>query len=222
MEIKTTATEENYLKAIFKLAERENKAASTNALANHLSTSSASATDMMQKLADKKLVNYKKYNGVTLTQAGLKVATSLIRKHRLWEVFLVNKLRFAWHQVHEIAEELEHIKSSELVSRLDAFLDYPKFDPHGDPIPNADGKFTIRNQKPLSDAFINDQCIVVGVKENDTSFLEYLNSIKVGLGTTIHIRDQVNFDRSMMITIDGKVQMTISEKVAQNILVKNK
>ena len=144
-------TEENYLKAIFKIAERENKTASTNSIAAILNTSAASVSDMLKRLSDKKLINYKKYKGVTLTTEGNIVATHLVRKHRLWEVFLVNKLKFSWEQVHDIAEQLEHIQSLELINRLDNFLNNPKFDPHGDPIPNAEGKFTLRNQHPLND-----------------------------------------------------------------------
>ena len=213
-------TEENYLKAIFKIAERENKTASTNSIAAILNTSAASVSDMLKRLSEKKLINYKKYKGVTLTSEGNIIATRLVRKHRLWEVFLVNKLKFSWDQVHEIAEQLEHIHSPELISRLDNFLDNPKFDPHGDPIPNAEGKFTLRNQHPLSDLHINETSVVIGVKEHDTSFLQYLNSISIKLGTAIKIISTVKYDNSMEIIVDGNNSLQISHQVAQNLLVK--
>ena len=139
-------TEENYIKAIFKITEKNQGAATTNAIANHLSTSPASVTDMLKRLSTKDYFHYEKYKGVYLTSKGIDMATQLIRKHRLWEVFLVEKLKFSWDQVHDIAEQLEHIDSDELIVRLDDYLDNPKYDPHGDPIPNAEGKFTIRNQ----------------------------------------------------------------------------
>jgi DtxR family Mn-dependent transcriptional regulator len=217
-----TPTEENYLKAIFKIAETEKKTVSTNAIAKHLGTTAASVTDMIKKLSEKSLIHYEKYKGVSLTNTGNKAATHLIRKHRLWEVFLVNKLRFAWHQVHDIAEELEHIDSDELISRLDAFLDYPKFDPHGDPIPNADGRFTLRNQISLSEMPIHQTGIVLGVKESDTDFLKHLTKINIKLGSEISIVSRTDFDQSMRITIDTKYEEVISKKVSQYILMKKK
>lgn len=217
-----TPTEENYLKAIFKIAETEKKTVSTNAIAKHLGTTAASVTDMIKKLSEKSLIHYEKYKGVSLTNTGNKAATHLIRKHRLWEVFLVNKLRFAWHQVHDIAEELEHIDSDELISRLDAFLDYPKFDPHGDPIPNADGRFTLRNQISLSEMPIHQTGIVLGVKESDTGFLKHLTKINIKLGSEISIVSRTDFDQSMRITIDTKYEEVISKKVSQYILMKKK
>lgn len=215
-----STAEENYLKAIFKISERSEKSASTNSIARRLKTSAASVTDMLKKLADKKLINYEKYKGVTLTATGSREATQLIRKHRLWEVFLVKKLRFGWDQVHEIAEELEHIQSAELIMRLDAFLDYPKFDPHGDPIPNADGKFTIRSQTSLSDMHQGQEGMLVGVRDHDTEFLKYLNSLNIKLGTTISVQESIPYDRSMRVTIDEKEQILITEAVAQNLLLR--
>jgi len=212
--------EENYLKAIFKISERSQKTASTSSIAKRLDTSAASVTDMLKKLSDKSLINYEKYKGVTLTTEGLRLATDLIRKHRLWEVFLVKKLRFSWDQVHDIAEQLEHIKSKELIQRLDAFLDYPKFDPHGDPIPNAEGKFTIRSQSALSDLHVGQKGSLVGVKEHKNEFLKYLNKLNVKLGTSIKVLDYVPFDKSMQIEIDGKEVTTVSDTVANYLLVK--
>jgi DtxR family transcriptional regulator, Mn-dependent transcriptional regulator len=194
-------TEENYLKAIFKISEREKKSASTNSIAKHLETTAASVTDMLKRLAEKELINYEKYKGVTLTNEGIKIATSLIRRHRLWEVFLVEKLRFDWQHVHDIAEELEHIYSEELIARLDAFLDYPRFDPHGDPIPNAEGQ-------------------VIGVKEHSNAFLKYLNQIKVKPGIEIQIIERIEFDGSLKIKVDKKDVHSISDIVGQTLLVK--
>ncbi|MBC7884784.1 MAG: metal-dependent transcriptional regulator [Saprospiraceae bacterium] len=213
-------TEENYLKAIFKIAEKEKKTVSTNSIARHLKTTAASVTDMVKRLAEKELIHYEKYKGVSLTLSGNKVATNLIRKHRLWEVFLVNKLRFAWHQVHDIAEELEHIEFEELISRLDAFLDFPKFDPHGDPIPNAEGKFTLRSQISLSELNVSSQGIVLGVKEHQTEFLKHLTKLNIKLGSEIKIIEITDYDLSMKILIDHKHETTISKNISQNLLMK--
>lgn len=215
-----TKTEENYLKAIFKISEKSKKSATTNAIAHQLGTSAASVTDMLKKLAEKELINYERYKGVTLKATGSRVATTLIRKHRLWEVFLVKNLRFSWDQVHEIAEELEHIPSDELIMRLDAFLDYPKFDPHGDPIPNADGKFTIRSQTALSEMHKGQQGILVGVREHSSEFLKYLGKLNIKLGTHIAVIGQELFDKSIQIIVNKKDTLTISDIVAQNLLMK--
>src|SRR3984885_5178673 len=149
-----TFTEENYLKAIYHLSH-ESGSVSTNQIAAALNTKAASVTDMLKKLADKALINYEKYQGVTLTSAGQKIALHIIRKHRLWEYFLVEKLNFKWDEVHEMAEEMEHISSVELIDRLDKFMDYPKHDPHGDPIPDSDGKFKVHDLKPVSAIEVN-------------------------------------------------------------------
>jgi DtxR family Mn-dependent transcriptional regulator len=215
-----TESEENYIKAIFKIAEKEKKAVSTTAIAAHLETSPASVTDMIKKLADKGLVDYERYYGVTLTAYGIREATQLIRRHRLWEVFLVEKLRFGWHQVHEIAEQLEHVHSEEMVARLDAYLDYPRYDPHGDPIPNSDGKFTLRTQEPLSALLPGQQGIVLGVKEHDTPFLSYLNQMGIRLGTEIKILEKTQFDLSLRAMVDKKKEMTFTHAVSQLLLMK--
>lgn len=213
-------TEENYLKAIFKISERSKKSARTNAIAEILETSAASVTDMLKKLATKDLLNYEKYKGVTLTPEGNKIATALVRKHRLWEVFLVEKLRFSWDKVHEIAEELEHIDSSELIARLDAYLDYPKFDPHGDPIPNADGKFTIRNQTILSDMHEKQKGIVIGVRKHSSAFLQHLDKNRIHLDVQIKILEVNTFDKSMKVMINDKNEIYISPLVAENLIMK--
>src|SRR5580693_6558937 len=153
-----TFTEENYLKAIYHLS-LQSESVSTNQIAASLNTKAASVTDMLKKLADKELINYTKYQGVTLTPQGEKIAVSIIRKHRLWEYFLVEKLNFKWDEVHDVAEELEHISSKELADRLDQFMGYPKYDPHGDPIPDSNGKLKTHELKPVSSLSINSNGI---------------------------------------------------------------
>lgn len=212
-------TEENYLKAIFKIAEKNNKPAGTNAIASEMNTSPASVTDMLKRLSEKELINYQKYKGVSLSAKGSKIATNLIRKHRLWESFLVNKLEFTWDKVHDIAEQMEHIKSKELVSRLDEYLDYPKFDPHGDPIPNADGKFTLRAQVLLSLMRKGEEGIVIGVREHDDEFLRFLNHKNIKLGSEIRIIDKNDYDKSLAVQVDGQ-DLMITEKVSKQIFVK--
>lgn len=215
-----TQTEENYLKAIYKISETEGVPVSTNAIAKSISTSAASVSDMIQKLSKKKLINYKKHKGVKLSKTGEKVATGLIRKHRLWEVFLTNKLNFAWDEVHDMAEQLEHIHSDELVSRLDAFLDFPKFDPHGDPIPDAKGKIPVRKQIPLSDLELKTHGVVVGVQTHTKPFLNFLDKLKIALGVRITMIEKQEFDESVKVKIEGskKVQV-LSHKVAKNIFI---
>jgi DtxR family transcriptional regulator, Mn-dependent transcriptional regulator len=214
-------TEENYLKAIFKLSEGDNTSASTNAISKEMSTSAASVTDMLKRLADKNLINYEKYKGVTLTKEGNKIATNLVRRHRLWEVFLLEQLDFSWDEVHDMAEQLEHIKSDELIERLDKFLEYPKFDPHGDPIPDAEGNFTYRKQILLSEFKEKEKGILVGVNEHSSSFLQYLDKHSLNIGATITVIEHFDFDRSIKIKINDK-QFNISENVAKNLYLKSK
>lgn len=215
-----TFTEENYLKAIFKITERAVKVASTNMVAQQVNTSAASVTDMLKKLSDKGFINYEKYKGATLSPSGVLVATQLIRKHRLWEVFLHDKLKFPWEQVHEIAEELEHINSADLITRLDNFLGNPRFDPHGDPIPNAEGKFMLRNQRTLDIVTIGQRVVVVGVTQHSVEFLQYLNQLKVKLGSVFKVMAVTDYDKSMTLEKDGSETLTLTHQVAKNLLVK--
>ena len=215
-----TETEENYIKAIFKITEKNKGTASTNAIAKALSTSPASVTDMLRRLSEKDYFHYEKYKGVYLTSKGIELATQLIRKHRLWEVFLVEKLDFSWEEVHDIAEQLEHVDSDELINRLDNFLGKPKYDPHGDPIPNAEGKFTIRSQTALLNIESGEFCVVVGVRNNDKPYLEYLNNLNIKLGTKIKVINQIDFDHSREVIINGSDQRILSHKVCQNLYVK--
>lgn len=214
-----TYAEENYLKAILRLSKPHDVSVSTNAIAAHLETSAASVTDMLRKLADKELITYQKYKGAQLTDTGNKIATTLVRKHRLWEVFLVQSLGMTWDEVHEIAEELEHIQSDQLIERLDAFLGFPKYDPHGDPIPNAQGKYTLRSQVPLSELKPGQEGLVIGVRDADNLFLRHLNDKGITIGKKAKLIDHDAYDQMIRLSIEDK-EMSITGKVAQNILIK--
>ena len=211
-------TEENYLKQIYRLS-KPGLAVSTNAIAACIQTKASSVTDMLDKLADKKLVEYEKYKGVSLTGAGRKTALAIVRKHRLWEVFLVEKLGFTWDKVHDIAEQLEHIDSDELIEKLDLFLGKPKFDPHGDPIPDSSGKFPNQKLKILSDCSVGSNCVVMGVNDDSSAFLIHLNNSKLTLGTDIEILEIVEYDKSMKLQFLNADEIYISSEVAKNILV---
>jgi DtxR family Mn-dependent transcriptional regulator len=212
-------TEENYLKAIYHLSEGNVMAVSTNQIAEMTNTKAASVTDMLKKLAEKKLINYIKYQGVTLTDTGVNAAVNIIRKHRLWEVFLVEKLGFKWDEVHDIAEELEHINSITLINRLDDFLGNPAADPHGDPIPDRTGKIKQKKLVKISDMLPGESGTVSGVSEHSSIFLKLLEKMGLTLGTRIIITELIEFDGSIMLTIDQKTERTISREVAKNILV---
>jgi len=211
-------TEENHLKAIFHLSSDGNKDVSTNGIADSLKTKAPSVTDMLKKLSEKKLVNYKKYQGSFLTADGRKTALNIIRKHRLWEVFLVNKLNFNWDEVHDIAEQLEHIKSEKLINELDKFLDYPAKDPHGDPIPNPAGFIKYTTKLVLSDLAIGETGKFVGIKDSSSTFLKLLDKRKISLGSNIKVLHQEDFDQSIYIGLD-ETNLTISVKSANNIYV---
>lgn len=212
-------TEENYLKAIYKLSLNGVQGVSTNAIADKLATKPSSVTDMIKKLADKKLVSYQKYQGVNLTKKGSDVAVSIIRNHRLWEVFLVEKLNFKWDEVHDLAEELEHINTHKLTERLDEFLGFPKFDPHGDPIPDKDGNIIQHKDVTLSDLIRGEKAVVVGVKEHSKSYLNYLEQLQLVLGVEVKVKDIVEFDATMQILVNNK-QVIISNQASKNLIVK--
>ena len=214
----STKAEENYLKTIFKLSEKEKNSVSTNAIAEELETKPSSVSDMLKKLSEKELINYVKYQGVSLTPLGHRLAVHVIRKHRLWEVFLVSHLNFKWDEVHDIAEQLEHIKSKALVNRLDAFLNFPSYDPHGNPIPNEKGYFPKSKAVPLNLLKVKTNGKVVAVERDEPSFLNYLDKIQVSIGTHIEIIDVNDFDHSIDVKIDG-THTHISLEVAQNILI---
>jgi DtxR family transcriptional regulator, Mn-dependent transcriptional regulator len=212
-------TEENYLKIIHNLSGRDDLEVSTNALAESTATRAASVTDMLRKLAEKGLIHYKKYQGVRLTEKGQKVALKVIRKHRLWEVFLVEKLGFGWDEVHDIAEELEHIPSDRLVERLDAFLEHPQFDPHGDPIPDAKGNMPVPDYLKLSDIATGHKALMMGVLEHTPAFLQHLDRSGLTLGCQIEMTEVNEFDKSAHIRIDNQRTLFISQDVTRNVLV---
>ena len=214
-----TQAEENYLKTILSISLRNDGRISTNEIANEIGTSPASVSDMFKKLQEKKLIKYKKYQGVSLTIKGRKNATNILRKHRLWETFLVNTLNFSWDEVHIIAEQLEHIQSEKLIDELDDFLDKPKFDPHGDPIPSKEGKIPLSDFKSLNELKAGDKGIIMGVKLDEKSFLQYLNQIKIQIGVEIKIINKVNFDKSMEVKTKYKT-FFLSNDVSKNLLIK--
>lgn len=214
-----TISEENYIKVIYHLAQVSPKGVSTNAIAGTLDTKASSVTDMLKKLADKNWVSYQKYQGVSLTESGLQKAKMIVRKHRLWEVFLVEKLGFAWDEVHEIAEELEHIQSEALISKLDDFLGFPTVDPHGDPIPNAKGEMVKEERIVLSEAPLHQAYRFIGVKDSSAGFLQYLDKQQIALGATIIIQEREDFDASLIVLINDKV-LSLSQKIAENLFVK--
>lgn len=213
-----TFSEENYLKSIFHLSSDSELGVSTNSIADNLNTKASSVTEMLKKLGDKNLIVYKKYHGAQLTENGRKTALGIIRKHRLWEVFLVDKLNFKWDEVHDIAEQLEHIQSEKLTNELDKFLDFPTKDPHGDPIPNPAGFIKFTPKLRLSDLNIGETGKFIGVKDSSTTFLKYLDKRKISLGSNIKVLHQEEFDQSLHVGLD-ETNLTISIKTASNLYI---
>jgi DtxR family Mn-dependent transcriptional regulator len=214
-----TTSEENYLKVIYHLSNLSPKGVNTNAIAAMLDTKASSVTDMLKKLSEKNWINYQKYQGVSLTDKGKLNAKIIVRKHRLWEVFLVEKLGFAWDEVHEVAEELEHIKSEKLINQLDQFLNFPSFDPHGDPIPNAKGEIIKIEKQLVSEIEVGKTITCVGVKDTSVDFLQYLNKQNISLGTKMKVLEKEPFDGTLKIEINNSV-LVISDKIANNLYVK--
>lgn len=217
--LQLTYSEENYLKAIFHLSEEGKKSVSTNDISAEMKTRPASVSDMLRKLGVKEVIEYRKYYGVHITETGKKLALQTIRKHRLWEVFLVEKLNFSWDEVHEVADELEHIKSKLLIQRLDEYLGFPKFDPHGDPIPDEYGDVRSRPRLPLSELEINATGQIVAVKDSSAAFLRYLDKVGAYIGARIKVMDKVEFDGSIEILVDNKKSIFMSKEVVNNILI---
>ncbi len=214
-------SEENYIKAIYTLSELQGEAISTNLLADKMSTKPSSVTDMVKKLSEKELIVYQKYQGCELTVLGKKIALQIIRKHRLWEVFLVNKLNFGWDEVHEIAEQLEHIQSSKLTDHLEEYLGFPKVDPHGDPIPDKNGVFEkVKKSVALSEMKEKSKGVVIGVEDGSSDFFQFLNHYEIGLGTEISIIEKFNFDASVLVKIREK-EVSFSSLVANKIFLQN-
>jgi len=220
--MKLSFVEENYLKAIYHLSEQSESGVSTNAIAEVLLTKPASVTDMIRRLSEKKVVDYQKYKGVQITNKGKSIALQVIRKHRLWEVFLVDKLEFNWDEVHEVAEQLEHIKSPLLISRLDKFLGFPTMDPHGDPIPNENGEFKEHPQVPMTDLEPDTKAFVVKVPDGDPSLLRHLDKIMMKLGSAVLVKEKVDFDESVLVAIDDKQEVYLSGQIARNIMCRVK
>ncbi len=216
-----THSAENYLKTIFHLSQANPDGVSTNAIAAMLDTKASSVTDMVKKLAERDLILYQKYQGVVLTETGRMAAKMIVRKHRLWEVFLVETLDFSWDEVHEIAEELEHIKSEKLIEKLSAFLNHPTLDPHGDPIPNSKGEIPKVEKKLLSEIEVGQNTVCVGVKDTSTSFLKYLDKNGISLGQELKVISREEFDGSMLLLVTNQ-EITISNKIANNLFVKKK
>ena len=215
-----TKSEEDQIKAIYHLSQRNNgEAISTNALAEHLQIKAASVSDMLKKLSQKGWVDYVKYNGSTLTEKGRKLALSIIRKHRLWETFLVKNLHFNWDEVHDVAEQLEHIKSPKLINQLDALLGFPTHDPHGDPIPDKDGNLKTIDKSLLSTLQKNESGVCVGVDDSSSEFLQFLDKKGITLGKKITILEKEDFDDSLSIQIEDK-KLSISNKIANNLYIK--
>ncbi|HMU09716.1 MAG TPA: metal-dependent transcriptional regulator [Ferruginibacter sp.] len=211
--------EENYLKAIYKLHEKKGAMVNTSALAETLQINAASVTDFIKKMAAKKLISYEKSRGVMLTERGRHIALNIIRKHRLWEVWLVNNLGFKWDEVHEIAEQLEHVVSDELIESLDKHLGYPKADPHGDLIPDAKGRFAKTSSKPLLDCEKGNRVKFTGVAEHSNSFLQYLTKSNIKLGDELLVEAIEEFDKSFQVKINGKERKLLSKDVVKNLLV---
>lgn len=220
MGLQLSHTEENYLKAIYHISTQKNiKAVTTNLLADNLSTTPASANDMMKKLDAKSLIHYQKYKGSSLLPEGKKLALSIIRKHRLWEVFLVEILKFRWDEVHEIAEQLEHIKSPILTKRLDDFLGNPRVDPHGDPIPDENGYIMELTRSALSKVAIGTNGVVVAVNEDNPSLLHHLDQLKIKIGSKITVIDRMEFDQSLIVEVDNQPNTFLSKVVAENLMI---
>lgn len=213
-------TEENYLKAIYYL-QQENEAheVSVNDIAERMSTRPATVTDMLRKLSEKKLINYEKYKKTQLSKTGLATAIQIVRKHRLWEVFLHEKLQFSWDEVHEVAEELEHIRSAKLIEKLDEFLGFPRFDPHGDPIPNAAGEVKPASNTTLSESAAGKVLKLVAVKDTSSAFLQHLERFGLYIGVSLSIDEVLPFDHSVMVSIAKALPVMLSNKIAANLLV---
>ena len=216
--MKVSSSKENYIKAIFHLQEL-NGIVTTNALARQLETKAASVTDMLKKLKTQKLLLYEKYQGFKLSPDGRKMALQIIRKHRLWELILVEKLHFGWEEVHEMAEELEHISSKKLVDRLDEFLGFPKVDPHGDPIPDASGKISLKKQVSLTEMKVNMPGVVSNITDQTTEMLELLSHKGLALGTKVEVKKRFSFDNSIELKVKNQPSITVSENVAKNVFV---
>lgn len=214
-----TLSEENYLKAVYHLSQSEGEKVTPTTIAKMLGNNPASVVDMLKKLSDKKLLTYNKVKGAKLTDKGNKAALEIVRKHRLWEVFLLERLDYKWDEVHHLAEELEHVGNNELADRLEKFLGFPDYDPHGDPIPKADGKIAEVFKTMLIEGEVGKQYKVVAVKDTSAEFLHYLQRLGIGIGTRLKVIEKISFDGSLVVQIGKNINTTISNKFAENVLV---
>jgi DtxR family transcriptional regulator, Mn-dependent transcriptional regulator len=212
-------TEENYLKAIYHLSDDGTRGVSTSEIAEAMQTKAASATDMIKRLSQKGLISYEKYHGVAISDKGRTDALSVVRKHRLWETFLVDKLGFSWCEVHEVAEQLEHIQSPLLIEKLDSFLGHPTQDPHGHPIPDSRGKINEVKKQPLSAAHKGSQGKVCSVTDSSSSFLQYLDKVGIHIGSVVVVQERTEFDGSLEVVVDGTKKHSLSKEVSDNILI---
>lgn len=212
--------EENYLKAVYQLTRYKEDGATTNDIAQEVHTKASSVTDMLKKLKKKDLVKYEPYKPVNLTDEGKSTAIHVIRKHRLWEVFLVEKLDFKWDEVHEIAEELEHIQSPKLIERLERFLNFPTHDPHGDPIPDREGNIQHHKDVTIADLDVGQYGMIIGLKDTSPQFLQYLDQSGLTLGKTVRINEVTDYDQSMEITLNVNEKRNVSYQVAKNLYIK--
>ena len=214
-----TLSEENYLKAIYNLDKQGLKKITPTAISEALNNNPASVVDMLRKLVDKKLLQYEKSKGVKLTEKGRNIAILIVRKHRLWEVFLLEKLGYGWEEVHEMAEQLEHVQHAELADRLDKFLGFPEYDPHGDPIPKANGETAVTYKTVLAEIPEGGSCRVVAVKDTSPAFLQYLKKLDIGIGTKITMIEKIPFDSSVIIKLGKSNTTTVSRVFAENLVV---
>jgi DtxR family transcriptional regulator, Mn-dependent transcriptional regulator len=214
-----TQTEENYIKTIYLLSHQGKNKVSNTALAAALGNNPASVVDMLKKLKNKKLIEYDKSRGAELNMASIKTAVDTVRKHRLWEMFLQEKLGYTWDEVHELAEQLEHVQNEKLADRLDTFLGHPRFDPHGEPIPTSEGILPSFSIKTIFDLNLDETSQVISVKDTSKSFLQYLRKLNIGIGSIVKVTEIFEFDGSITILINGSEKATISEKFAMNVFV---
>jgi DtxR family transcriptional regulator, Mn-dependent transcriptional regulator len=214
-------SEENYIKVIYRLAQTEGRPIGTNDIANATHTKPASVSDMIRKLAEKGILDYKKYHGVSLTDEGTKTALQVLRRGRLWEVFLVEKLHFHWDEVHDVAGQLEHVRSPLLFRRLDEYLGFPKFDPHGDPIPDESGEWQDKPKAKLQDMKVADRGKIQAVSDSSAAFLRYLDKVGIYIGAKVEVLDKVEFDGSLEILVDESKKLFVSKEVSANILVQS-
>ncbi len=214
-----TLSEENYLKIIYNLEKQGLKKITPTAISEALNNNPASVVDMLKKLVEKKLLQYEKAKGVKLTEKGRNIAVQIVRKHRLWEAFLLEKLGYGWDEVHEIAEQLEHVQHPELADRLDKFLGFPQYDPHGDPIPKANGETAVTYKTLLAEMPEGKSCKVVAVKDTSPAFLQYLKKLEIAIGTKVTLVEKIPFDNSMVIMIGKSAKTTVSKVFAENLVV---